>query len=429
MLDKLKSQWALLSPKNKTFTIWGGVFLFIAIAIFGFSNKPIKKVNSTEVKSEQGLFAVDDQQVTVEALGTKTKALEQQIDLLKQQVSSTNTQLLKAKEVINSLTGSDSNVRTLNELSKKIQRVDEKLDDYEIKRQYYNSGESKSSNIISDDDLTASSDKTTLSNDATIKKQTNEVVTQNLIDNSVKKEKIPEDPLSFIKQVQSHHNQSNTKITTIMSPEDSGVASTRQTNQQQVRKIEFISSSEPVKDAESDQIASKYVGSRILAGSLIPVVVVTGVDAPTGKAAEQGAISSTLRITGPAILPNGNRVDLTGCFVTTVVKGDSATERAFFRPDRLTCQYDYGDVDVPIKGYVSGKDGVDGFRGRLVSKQGKALIYGTIAGGVKGIGKAFGGGNSSQSLITGGVDPFHYHQRHRLLVQVHLVEFQMVQIF
>ena len=149
------------------------------------------------------------------------------------------------------------------------------------------------------------------------------------------------------------------------------------------------------------------MGERILAGSLLPIVVVSGVDAPTGKAAEHGAISSTMRITGPAILPNGHRVDLTGCLVTADVRGDTATERAYFRPNKLTCYFDFGEVDVSIKGYTTGKDGVQGFRGRLVSKQGKALLYGAFAGAVNGIGKAFGGGGNSsvRGLVTGG-DPF-----------------------
>jgi conjugal transfer pilus assembly protein TraB len=135
---------------------------------------------------------------------------------------------------------------------------------------------------------------------------------------------------------------------------------------------------------------------------LIPAIVISGVDAPTGKAAAKGSSASTLRITGPAILPNGERVDLTGCFVTNDVKGDLAIERAIFRPLNLTCMLEAGIVDTPLKGYVSGKDGSLGFRGKVVNKQGKALLFSAASGVLGGFGGAFGGGNGSTTISTGG---------------------------
>ena len=51
MLDQLKSKWAMMKPKHKTLTIWGGGFLVMAVLVMLFSNQPIKKAVKVEVES------------------------------------------------------------------------------------------------------------------------------------------------------------------------------------------------------------------------------------------------------------------------------------------------------------------------------------------------------------------------------------------
>ncbi|MEC7469541.1 MAG: TraB/VirB10 family protein, partial [Pseudomonadota bacterium] len=147
----------------------------------------------------------------------------------------------------------------------------------------------------------------------------------------------------------------------------------------------------------------EYEGKRVLAGSVIPFVLINGFEAPAGEAASEFPTSATVRLTGPAIGPNGYSVDLTGCLITNLVRGDAATERAKLRPDRLTCKYSYGEVDVAVQGFASGHDGSAGIRGRLVNnKRDKILTYGTLTGGLAGLGQAFGGNGASRQVSLGG---------------------------
>jgi conjugal transfer pilus assembly protein TraB len=134
----------------------------------------------------------------------------------------------------------------------------------------------------------------------------------------------------------------------------------------------------------------------------------TGVDAPTGSQSSENVVSATFRITGPTIMPNGKRVDLTGCYVTAQVKGSLANERAFFRPDLITCDFSLGQIKTSLKGYVTSPiDGSVGIRGRLVSRAGDLLWNATLVGAIQGLSNAFGGNRSTNnSNIFAGGEPF-----------------------
>lgn len=406
MMDKLTSKWLMMKPSHKTAAMWGGGILLLIVAVFSFSSQPVKVVRVVEEANEFGAFEVNDEDVTIEALGTQMKAQSEQIRQLKQQLNSSNANQLKNREIISSLSGSDDGLRIRNEMIKRMNRVEEMVDKVANKQELIGLTSSDDTAIIIDgnDDL---SDKKSKDNPVKVVSPVVEpiikrpVKSKPMFTNSVTKTEIPDDPLAFIKSVSKTESVKLSSNQFINAPEGKDVQRTRRNS----AGVDIVTSTEEeIIDVES--LEEQYVGERLLAGSLIPVTVVSGVDAPTGKAAEKGAISSTLRVTGPVILPNGYRVDLTGCLITTDVRGDTATERAYFRPNRLTCHYEYGSVDVPIQGYVSGKDGVQGFRGRVVSKQGKALFYGAIAGGISGVADAFGGGSNNSVVVGGGNNPF-----------------------
>jgi conjugal transfer pilus assembly protein TraB len=57
-------------------------------------------------------------------------------------------------------------------------------------------------------------------------------------------------------------------------------------------------------------------------------------------------------------------------------------------------------MDIKVKGYVSGEDGKNGMRGKLVSKEGSIIAKALLAGFASGIGTAY-----QQSLMTQSVSP------------------------
>lgn len=152
------------------------------------------------------------------------------------------------------------------------------------------------------------------------------------------------------------------------------------------------------------------------AGSILQGVLLSGVDAPSGKAAMKDPIPVLARIKHDAILPNRFRADIKECFTLLETVGDLASERAMMRAITLACtRKDRSIIEVPLAGYAVGEDGRAGLRGEVVTKQGAVLGRATIAGFADGLSRAFGGGNnfsfggsgsgvSSQSLESGALN-------------------------
>ncbi|MBI1283364.1 MAG: conjugal transfer protein TraB [Thiobacillus sp.] len=151
-------------------------------------------------------------------------------------------------------------------------------------------------------------------------------------------------------------------------------------------------SSVPVKEVNAS--ADNYLP----AGTFMRVVLLAGLDAPTGGQAQNNPHPILMRVLDPAQLPNRYMADMKDCVVTANGYGDISSERAYIRTDRLSCiDQKGGAVDVSLKGYVAGEDGKAGMRGRLVSKQGQALANAFLAGIGSGIGQAFKESSSTVS--------------------------------
>jgi conjugal transfer pilus assembly protein TraB len=134
----------------------------------------------------------------------------------------------------------------------------------------------------------------------------------------------------------------------------------------------------------------KKAGSYIPAGAFVRVVILNGLDAPTGGQAQSNPTPVLMKVMDSATLPNGFKADLRGCTISGNGYGDISSERALIRLDRLACiSDDGGAIDIAVKGYVAGEDGKAGMRGRLVTKTGQLLANGLLAGIGSGIGQAF----------------------------------------
>lgn len=125
--------------------------------------------------------------------------------------------------------------------------------------------------------------------------------------------------------------------------------------------------------------AAKHSGNYIPPGSQLSVIAISGINAPTGNAAETGKNSDDsmpvlLRVKGLTKMANGFRTDLSDCLIVGSSYGQLADERAFVRPKTITCiRSDGKAVEAKVSGTLMGEDGKPGWHGRLVSRDGKAI--------------------------------------------------------
>lgn len=135
--------------------------------------------------------------------------------------------------------------------------------------------------------------------------------------------------------------------------------------------------------------APATIHNTLPTGSFARAVLLSGVDAPTGGLARTNPHPVLLRVMDLARLPNRYRSRIQECFVTAAAYGDLSAERAYMRLEKLSCVLKAGEVmDLPVKGYVTGEDGKNGFRGHVVSKQGQLIARALFAGIASGLGSS-----------------------------------------
>lgn len=157
--------------------------------------------------------------------------------------------------------------------------------------------------------------------------------------------------------------------------------------------------------AEPSDSMERIPDLRVAAGSVLSAYLLTGLDAPTGSRADSNPIPVLMRIKIEARMPNYAHADVMDCHLIGAAYGDLASERVNIRGEKVSCTLDNGQVfDGQTKFFVTGEDGKNGIRGRLVNRSGKMLArtaYASIAQGVTGVlaGKT---GGTTVNLGTGG---------------------------
>lgn len=141
----------------------------------------------------------------------------------------------------------------------------------------------------------------------------------------------------------------------------------------------------------------------IPAGSFVRVVMLNGVDAPTGGQAQSNPLPIAFHVEDTANLANKHRLDIRDCRIIAVAWGDVSSERTMGRTETLNCIINGEAVEMSIKGTLMGEDGKVGIRGRLVTKQGQILANALFAGALGGIGRAFQAAASTITTGGGGV--------------------------
>lgn len=143
--------------------------------------------------------------------------------------------------------------------------------------------------------------------------------------------------------------------------------------------------------SSSNSLSSKIKNTQsYLPTSFVKAKLITSIDAPCGGTAQDNPFPIMLNVVDSAQLANGLRMKLKGCMLLASGYGDVASERAYFRLEKITCTTKKGEViDMKAEGFIAGEDGKAGLRGRLVSKAGSKVALALLSGTVGGLAQAF----------------------------------------
>jgi len=133
----------------------------------------------------------------------------------------------------------------------------------------------------------------------------------------------------------------------------------------------------------------KYV---IPTGTMVPVKLLTGLDAPGKSTAMGGEPHPVLMfVEDMSVLPNKVQMDMRECFILGEGVGDLSEERAKIRALGLSCVKtdEQTATDIQIRGVLTGEDGKIGLRGPVVQREGAILAKALMAGFVKGVSQIF----------------------------------------
>ncbi len=147
--------------------------------------------------------------------------------------------------------------------------------------------------------------------------------------------------------------------------------------------------------------AKFHQDNYIPAGSYVKAVLLSGVDVSVGVSSQSNPQPVLLRLVHPGSLPNYVLGKMRDCRIIAAASGELSTERAQFRLEKLSCiQKDGRVIETDVDGYISGEDGKNGMRGRMVMRDAEVLKRGFLGGLLSGLGKA-----TSQSFNSTSVSP------------------------
>ena len=138
-------------------------------------------------------------------------------------------------------------------------------------------------------------------------------------------------------------------------------------------------------------------------GSFVRVVMVTGIDAPTGGAAQNDPLPVLFETVGKLDMPNNYKINIKGCRFLGYAWGSLSTERVNARIESGSCIVNGKTVKINVKGNLIGEDGKPGIRGKVVSKQGQALSAAALASALEAIGGLYSSTTGTTTMGALGV--------------------------
>ncbi len=179
-------------------------------------------------------------------------------------------------------------------------------------------------------------------------------------------------------------------------------------------KIRIYAAERP--EPESPDLAAGLPDVHLPAGSILAAYLLTGLDAPTGTRAASQPVPVLMRIKTEAILPNHALADVTECHLLGAAYGDLGSQRVNIRGETVSCVLrDKTAIEGNVKFFVTGEDGKNGIKGRLVSRAGRVLAAAAGAALTQGLlaslddtstESIFLGGTSSSGAIAGASQGF-----------------------
>lgn len=145
-----------------------------------------------------------------------------------------------------------------------------------------------------------------------------------------------------------------------------------------------------------------HISHYIPAGSYASAKLLNGVDASAGVTSQASPQPVLLKLTHRGSLPNKFFGKMKECRAIAAAYGDLSSERVYMRLEKLSCVKPDGHViETDVDGYVSGHDGKNGVRGRVVIRDAEMLKRGFMGGVLSGLGKA-----TTNSFNATSVSPF-----------------------
>lgn len=141
----------------------------------------------------------------------------------------------------------------------------------------------------------------------------------------------------------------------------------------------------PMPDSAPARI-EKTVDNYVPSGSYVKAVMLGGLDASAGVSSQSNPRPVLLRTIDTGTLPNNFHSHLKNCRIIGAGYGDLSSERAYIRLESMSCMQDGKLVDFPVYGYISGPDGKDGIRGKVVMRDGELVGKAFIGGALSGFG-------------------------------------------
>ncbi|ALU46154.1 TraB/VirB10 family protein [Pseudoalteromonas rubra] len=148
---------------------------------------------------------------------------------------------------------------------------------------------------------------------------------------------------------------------------------------------------DPERSADRNPSAAGDDGEFTLTmGSIISGTIINGVAAPTKVGSQDQPIPIFMRVKREALMPNFFSLDIRECMMLGAAMGDLASERVKIRAEAISCITADGQaIEKRINAVaVSSSDGLEGIRGTVVERSGKAIMNSVKAGFLSGFASA-----------------------------------------
>ncbi|TXM53785.1 conjugal transfer protein TrbI [Providencia rettgeri] len=335
----IKDQYENLSPKQKKLVLWGGGGILLVTALYFLTSEPEYPTAASAVNNKPVtnlLTNADTQGVSQESIAADLRRIDDRIDSLlsvQESYKKEVTQLYAQQKILENQKN-DLATELKQQLDKQVK---EKMNTPDYTNSFSNTGRSSNQvgggrnlNDVYENDIPYSPNTTQEAN------------------TSGSDEEYPE--LTTYDGTNNHDSESKANNTLSKSETD-------------------------------ENVSPELEGTYLPAGSIISTVALSGMDAPTAKAAREHPYPMLVRVKREAILPNNYTADIRDCAIISSGYGELSSERAYLRSNTISCIREDGAViEATFDSYAVGEDGKIGIRGRLVTKQGQYLAKALIAG-------------------------------------------------